>query len=109
MPGLPSADDLLFKERLDLERTLLAFERTALAYVRTGLAFLVASAALVHVGGLRTLPVAVPLLLGAAMLFWRGWSRQHAMTALANRFSERERLLSASGVAPGSAHPADAH
>lgn len=65
------SDELILRDYLAADRTVLANERTLLAYIRTAIAFAAAGAALLHffdstvieVAGMLLIPVAVVTLL----------------------------------------------
>jgi putative membrane protein len=46
--GRFSADDLILRDELAIDRTLLANERTLLAYLRSGVALVIAGATMIH-------------------------------------------------------------
>lgn len=43
-----SADELILRDKLAIDRTVLAYERTLLAYIRTAVALLIAGASFIH-------------------------------------------------------------
>jgi len=52
MRGMPysrfAADDLILRDELAIDRTLLANERTLMAYLRSGVALLIAGVSIIH-------------------------------------------------------------
>ncbi len=95
------AEELILRDFLALDRTVLANQRTFLAYIRTSLAFLVTGAGFIKFfGGGLVLGIGWLFIIAAVVIFIIGLNEYHAMSG---KFRELEEVQSHRGGRAGQA------
>ncbi|MFH1968830.1 MAG: DUF202 domain-containing protein [Verrucomicrobiota bacterium] len=73
------SDDLILRDELAIDRTILANERTLLAYLRSGVALLIAGVSIIHFSqegwfwavGIACIPIGIITGIVGAARYWR--------------------------------------